>query len=470
MITLDITSSEVRILETDGNTINSWASHAIKPDIFEDGMIAKSDALGQIIKELMNSSGIKGSRVTAGINGLFSLSRIIIVPTPPEIPVAEQAVLEAVENTLPISLDETYLSWNSIGVGEGGHQVMIHAVPKEMIDDEMSALKTAGINARVLDLRTMALARTINTEEGLIFNIDSETFDIVMIVDGLAEVMRTAAWQQEGLSIEEKAELLTTAIETTVSFYDNTRPNFPFRKTNPLYITGEMSGNLELVQLIRDKLEFSEAKLEPPLEYPEHFPVSQYAVNIGLALKGMIPDNEDSGSHITPDINMMPRAYQPWRPTPKQMYLSLAIFVALALLVPLYQVTAAAMNETENLEKQYASINNLMELRKTALAKRDPLKQAVTDYDTLKNMGKSFMEDYETIRNLTQKYSAKVGSISHQGNSISFTCETENYQIFRQFMTALEESGRFLTPITPPEGYPYIKSGIIKLRPNTGES
>ena len=83
MITLDIDSSGIRILESDGDSITSWASHALDPEIFEDGILTRPEPLSAAIRELMNSSGIKGNRVTASVSGLYSLSRIIPIPTPP---------------------------------------------------------------------------------------------------------------------------------------------------------------------------------------------------------------------------------------------------------------------------------------------------------------------------------------------------------------------------------------------------
>jgi type IV pilus assembly protein PilM len=465
LITLDISSSGIRLMETSDNKIMSWASHSMEPGIFEDGIITDSQALTNIIKEMLKSSGIKGNRISVSISGLYSLTRIIIVPTPPEVPVAEEAVLEAVENLLPVTHEEIYLSWASIGLSEGGHQVITHTVPKEMIDEQMKAIRTAGINIRVLDLKPMALARAVNQKDALILNIEPDSYDIIMIIDGLTEVVRTAAWQQEELSTEDKAEFLITALETTAGFYDTSRPNFPFGKSNPLFITGQLSEDTELVNRIQESLAYTEGKFEIPFEYPEHFPVSQFTSNIGLAMKGTGTRDIESG-YTTPDINLLPKNYKPWKPTTRQIYLSTAFIIALCILVPIYQVTSNAMAETSDLEQQYKSLNSLLDLRKAEIAKRDPLKQMVDEYNTITNLGGGFWEDYEIITGLADELEVIIPSINHLGSIIKFSCLTDNYQVFRDFLAALEKTGRFLSPIIPPEGYPYIKSGEITLEVN----
>ena len=64
---------------------------------------------------------------------------------------------------------------------------------------------------------------------------------------------------------------------------------------------------------------------------------------------------------------------------------------------------------------------------------------------------------------------SEIEAITHEGSSITFTCQADSYTTFREYKTALEESGRFLTPVTPPEGYPYVKGGPIKLEPKPSE-
>ena len=60
-------------------------------------------------------------------------------------------------------------------------------------------------------------------------------------------------------------------------------------------------------------------------------------------------------------------------------------------------------------------------------------------------------------------------SLTAEGDSITVDCVADSYITFRQYRTALEESGRFSTPIPPPEGYPYTQSGVLKIEPKPGE-
>ncbi|MDP2731260.1 MAG: hypothetical protein Q8O55_12400 [Dehalococcoidales bacterium] len=79
------------------------------------------------------------------------------------------------------------------------------------------------------------------------------------------------------------------------------------------------------------------------------------------------------------------------------------------------------------------------------------------------DMGGSFTEDLNVINSQADRLGIKIQSITHGDSTVTVTCQADSYTSFRDYLTALGESGRFTPPIPPPEGYPYIKGGIIKL-------
>jgi len=239
----------------------------------------------------------------------------------------------------------------------------------------------------------------------------------------------------------------------------------------PLFITGQMSEDATLGEKLQARLGYPIEPLVPPLECPENLPISQYAVNIGLALRETVPsENLGEGSYSPLDINLLPQAYRPWKPSAKQIYLFGALIATIALLLPLYQITTDTIGKTATLETKYATLNNELERRKVEIANREPLQKAIAEYHTIVDMGGGFTEDLGVIQDEADKLGVQVPSIAHAGKTITITCQADSYLTFRKYLTALEESGRFSTPIPPPEGYPYTKEGIINVEPVTGES
>ncbi len=470
MVTLEINSTSIRLMEVEKGRVIKWASLSLEPGMFDGEVISDPQALGVAIKQLMRSSGIKGGNITASVSGLYSVSRIVTVPTPLGESVAPEAVLEAAMEVMTISEDEQYLSWQTIATGEGGQQVLVVGVPRDMVDGEMQALRAAGLNPRILDLKAMALVRAVNRGQALILNIEPSCFDMVMVVEGMTEIMRTTAWQPDELSVEDRAEHLAVALELMVGFYDSHHPGLPLDPDTPLFVTGQMSGDLVLMEKLQARVGYPFEPLAPPLECPAHLPVSQYAVNIGLALKGTAAGKTlGQGSYLLPDINLLPEIYRPWKPSARQIQVTCALIVAMLLLFPVYQVTADAMGKTAILERRYTAINSELQRRQAELKSRVPLQKAIDEYRTIVDMGGGFTEDLRVINSLAEELGVEVRSITHEGNSITVNCAADSYITFRQYRTALEESGRFSTPIPPPEGYPYTQSGVLKIEPKPGE-
>ncbi len=469
VVTLEIDTTAIRLMETRDGKVIKWASHSLAPAMVEGGVISDPLALSTAVKQLMTSSGIKGENVIISVSGLYSVSRILTVSNLPGL-TTHEAVLEAAKETMPLAADELYLSWQTITVGEGAQQVLVLGVPRDVIDSEMRALRAAGINPRILDFKAMALARAVNKEQALILNIEPSSFDIVIVVNGIPEVTRTTAWQQNDLTVEERAEYLAVNLELTVGFYNSHHLDSPLDPATPFLITGQMSGDLDLVEKLQARVGYPVEPLAPRLECPAHLPVSQYAVNIGLALKGTVPSKSPGeGGYLPPDINLLPETYLPWKPSARQIYFSLALIAAIALLFPLYQVTSEAMAKTANLEAGYAVVTSELTQRQAELKNREPIQKAIAEYKTIVDMGGGFTEDLGVITSLAEELGIEVGPITHEGSSITFTCQADSYTTFREYKVTLEESGRFLTPVTPPEGYPYITSGPIKLEPKPSQ-
>ncbi len=466
IVTLEIDTTAIRLIETTEGKVVKWASLALDPTLFEEGVISDPRALSAAVRQLMDSSGIKARDAIASVSGLYSVSRIVAVSNPPGGGViTREAVLEAARERMPLSMDELYLSWQTIAAGsEGGQQVLVVGVPRDVIDAEMLALRAAGINSRTLDFKAMALARAVNKEQALILNIEPSSFDIVIVVNGIPEVMRTLAWQQDNLTEEERVEHLAMNLEMTVGFYNSHHSDTPLDPATPFLITGQVSGDLDLMEKLPARVGYPIESLAPPLECPKHMPVAQYAVNIGLALKGRTPSKSlEQDGYLPPDINLLPETYKPWRPSARQVYLAGAVIVAILLLFPLYQMTSGAMSKTSDLQAEYTSLNNELQLIQLEIRNREPLKQAISDYNTIVNMGGGFTEDLGVINSEAKELGVQVESIAHQGNSITLTCEAGEYTIFRDYVTALEESGRFATVTPPSEKFSYVTGGTIVL-------
>ena len=463
VVSLEIEVGVVRVMETTGRKVTKWASLSFEPTMTDRRVISDHQALSTTIRQVMTSSGIVGRGVVASVSGLYSVNRTLILPNQSG-PVTRETVVEALKVAMPLPVDEMYLAWQTIASGEEGNHVLAVGVPRDVIDAGMRALKAAGVSPRLLDFKGMALARAVNRERALILNIEPSSLDIVIVANGVPEVMRALPWQREDFTPEDMVEHLALSLELTVGFYNSQHHGMPLEPDIPLFITGQMSADLTLVARLHARTGYPSVPFEPLLECPPHLPVSQYAVNIGLALRRAVPpEKNEAGSHIV-GMNLLPHAYKPWRPTTRQIYLSCSVVAAIGLLFPLFNLTSGAMSKTAVLKARSDILNNKLKERQLEINSRTPLQKAIDEYHAIVDMGGGVVEDLEVINAEALRLGVKLASVIHQGSSIMVNCQADDSATFDKYLAALEASGRF-SPIPPREGYPYITGGIVELKP-----
>jgi Tfp pilus assembly PilM family ATPase len=465
VVTIDISQTGVRIMETRGGMVRSWADASLKPEEMETAAPIGGHALGTMVRQLMNSNGIKAKSAIVSISGMYTVSRLIPESSLMPALTLDESVNDIASTIMPVPAGDLYFFWQMVNPSEGERQVFITGIPRYIMDDKIRALKTVGINTQIIELKSMALARVVNKEQALIFSIEPTNYDIIIVVKGVPEVVHSLAWQRDNMSFEDAAEYLAANLEMTVDFYNSNHLDTPFDTTSPLYITGEISAEPEMMEKLQDRLGFNIEQLTPPLECPAFLPISQYAANIGLAMRKEIPMRDSNGEtdFFPLDMNLLPQAYLPWRPTANQIYAAVLLIAAITLIFPLMEATAEVMGKTTTLEQRSAGLDTQLMMKKAEIQEREPLQKAIGEYNTLVTRDGSFSEDIRVIMEEAGKLDVAVSAVSHVGNEIAISCDAEDFQSFRAYLLALEESGRFATPIAPPEGYPYTTGGSIKL-------
>lgn len=472
VLSLDMEATSVRLMETKGGKVMNWASVRLKPGIVKDGVVLDPQALGAIIRQLMSSSGIKGRNIVASVSGMYSLNRILKRTSARGGLLTTEAVQASAQEIMPFSIKKMYLSWGTIPGSNGGEQIFLVGVPRETIDTEVQALRSAGIRSFLLCYETQAIARAVNKAESLILNIGSDSFDIIIVAKGLPEILHTRAWKPDKLTMEERVEYLAVNLEAAVIFYNSRHPEALLSAHTPLVILERMTGqqsteNLTLKEKLQALLEYPSEPIVPPLECPAHMSVSEYAVNIGLSAKKTVPSkNPLNGGYLAPYIDLLPEIYRPWSPSARQIFFFCLIMGLIVLLSPLYRINSDAVAETASAQATYNAISDQLQQKQIKIKSRIPIENAIKDYGTILDKHGGFNEELSAIMGEAGKLGIQVPSIEHGGKVVIFSAQADNYTDFRDYIVALEKSGQFFTPIKPPpEQFPYVKAGTLTVTP-----
>lgn len=362
VVTLYIDDTSLRLLVAKGKRVKKWANLPLESGLVRDGAVLDEAKLAAKIKELLKAQRVKARKVIAGLSGLHCLSQVITLPRLPEAMLAE-AVRREAERALPVPLEQLYISWQITSTSREEMQVFLAALPRNAVDALIETLRQADVKPYLMDLAPLALARVVNRATAIIIDVRSTEFDIVVMVEGVPQLIRSLSLPNGALSLQEKLPTIREELERTVKFYNSGHPEKPLEPSLPIFVSGELADEPELYQSLSDELGYPILLLSSPLKCPEGLAPSQYMVNIGLALKKLSPGKWASLSVV--NLNALPEVYRPKARSLTKVLIALSIIVAIGLLVPLVMLVQSTAANTASLQAQLDATNQLLEQRYT---------------------------------------------------------------------------------------------------------
>ena len=161
---LDIGSSSLKLAEIDstqtGYTLRSFCQIPLPKGVVKDGILIEPQTLTRKIKELFDLSGSKRRNVVASLSGNSVISqKVTFMTMPPE----ELRVLiqDEAGKYLPFdSMEDVSYDFQILGENEFNPtqmDVMLVAAKTEIVDSYADAIKSAGLNAVIMDVDAFAL-------------------------------------------------------------------------------------------------------------------------------------------------------------------------------------------------------------------------------------------------------------------------------------------------------------------------
>jgi hypothetical protein len=282
IVTLDVCSTAVRLMAVNGQRVETWASIHLEPGLVHDGLIIDPTTVGARIRRLMKASDTGERKVIASVCGLFSTCRFAQVPQLESDP-TQESLTQAASTAMPVPTEELYLAYQHISGNGSGPMTLLIGTPKNHIDTEMKAFRLSGVRPYILNLKVMALMRLVDPRLALIVNMEPDTIDIAIVLHGIPRIMRTVKLRP-GVSAAERVESLAQALQQTALFFNAQHPRIAATFATPLYLAGPVADDPDIVDVIKRVIPYPYTPLAIQLECPKDLPVSQYAVNTGLAL------------------------------------------------------------------------------------------------------------------------------------------------------------------------------------------
>jgi type IV pilus assembly protein PilM len=208
---VDIGSAAIKVVElsgsgagADGNgaAARAAASAPTPAGMIEEGRITDVPAAGRILRELLQSAGIKTRRAVAAVNGQVALMREVRMPQLPPEEIRQAARFE-VERYLPYPIAE--VTFDTVVVGEnreganGRMDVLVVAARTEVLHQHAAALQAAGLEPVVLEVEPLAVVRAVSHRAApehvtACIHIGSSVTMILVAEGEVPRVIRTVAF------------------------------------------------------------------------------------------------------------------------------------------------------------------------------------------------------------------------------------------------------------------------------------
>lgn len=471
VVTLYVDDTSLRLLVFQGARVKKCAILPLEAGLVKDGVVVDKTKVAAIIRGFFKAQKVKPGKVIAGLSGLHCLSQLITLPHLPESMLAEAIKREA-ERVLPVPLDELYISWQIIPASGEEMPVFLVALPREAADALIKTLHQAGVKPYLMDLAPLALARVVDKDTAIVVNARSSEFDIVIIVEGVPQLIRSLSIPGEADSPEERLSIIRGELERTIKFYNSSHPDKPFEPSLPIFVSGEMMETPEACQSLADELKYSVSPLSLPVKCPKNIAVSEYMVNIGLVLKEI--SFKKWTSPLVVNLNVLPEVYRPKAVTLSRILVPVGMTLGIGVIVFLAMLAQGAIADTVSLQGQVDVSNGLLEIR---LEKWQAQSDAVAELDTqVEELGATsdaldaVLDGFssqqatvngdltETIATTNLPSNVDLGSIRHASDVLAIngisTSETE----VLEYAKALEDTGRFSEVII--SGIASIEDGV----------
>jgi len=248
-------------------------------NIVSGGVILNKELLGKILKNIWRKEKLNKRYAIVSIQEDKIYSRNFPFPKTENKEHLKQAVSLAVDFQLPFKKENIYVGWENTNTAKSGVEVLISTIPKNIADDYVKVMDSAGISILALESHLSSISRSILLKEGEVTLITKNNQNSTTI-----------------FSLKDKALLFSRTIPSIIINKDNT-------------ISDEISkikNYLESETMLKIK-ELPLAKAQAKNEYTKGAPLNQntetqskWLICLGSAIRGEIPKGKDEQISLLP--------------------------------------------------------------------------------------------------------------------------------------------------------------------------
>ena len=283
-LALSIEGRTVRMLTFSGQKVQEWYNVDLNPGWVKGGIISRTEEVGKAIEKAIEENNTPCRGVLCGLSSSGSSAQVLTLPVIKKGKVEDVVGRELRRLSPGSTLENDYIYSQKLPKKATQQEVYALTVPKKNVLNMLEACHTAGIKIRAMELKPFALARAMSCENGILVDAEVDVIEIVIIDNAFPASFRSIS-VQNGDDPEAACQQLLSELPRTIEYYNRTHSDYPLSDTAPVYLSGELALDPELVMGVVEVTGREVANIEPPIDYPADFPVAQYMTHVGLMLR-----------------------------------------------------------------------------------------------------------------------------------------------------------------------------------------
>ncbi|HWR43645.1 type IV pilus assembly protein PilM [Sporomusa sp.] len=161
-------------------------------NVMQDGYVANAEALADIIRRLLSTSGISSREVVVAVSGRSVFVREVMLPA-----MSKEELKEAIkwdlEKYVPYEPDSYYYDFAVIGQGKSELEirVLLVAAPHDLVNTLIAVLKEANCKPLAIDIEPLALYRTLaDAKNAIVIDIGNDASQVIVFQGSSPSVTR----------------------------------------------------------------------------------------------------------------------------------------------------------------------------------------------------------------------------------------------------------------------------------------
>lgn len=449
---LYIDDASIHVMVSKGREPLKWGSLPLEQDQVKDGVVQNQSGVAAKLRELWQTRKLGGNKdVVVGVSGVNCLYQLFTLPELPDNLLPEAMAREATHN-LGIDTEQVYLSWQVLSVEHGQMRVYLAVMSREMVDGLLATLKEAGLKAHLMDIKPLCLARTSSEARALIVDTQPTGSDIVVLAEGIPEVIRSLSFPEE-TSLGEKTALIRGELERAVVFFNSAHMDKPIDLTVPILVSGEIAGQQSEWDVLRGPREREVRVMPSPIAEPKDFDASAFMTNIGLALKEVLVEEEGAIAYSIVNFNALPGGYEVRKRTLAESAWLPVVVGGVILVAAGIGLCVYVHGQNNSLAADVNGVEDRITAQKVTDGNIAALQTEVTSAEASAGQLQAALEEWAVDRDTVEKDLVEVytnlpqgvslQSVSRAESSLSLSGTADDESSLFEYAWTLREGGRF---------------------------